>query len=97
MTDLLENHVLRAGGFVSLTNTLKNSDLFAEYTNLTHRIDYGARVDRQTLFLDGAGMLQKYRYNRVAVSASYPISVNSRFTVSPFYAITRLIDLSSFQ
>lgn len=96
LTDLLENHVLRAGGFVSLTNTLKNSDLFAEYTNLTNRIDYGARVDRQTLFLDGAGILQKYRYNRFAVSASYPISVNSRFTVSPFYAMTRLIDLSSF-
>ena len=96
LTDLLENHVLRAGGFVSLTNTLRNSDLFAEYTNLTHRIDYGARVDRQTLYVDGSGILQKYRYNRFAVSASYPISVNSRFTVSPFYAITRLIDLSSF-
>jgi Tol biopolymer transport system component len=96
LTDLLENHVLRAGGFLSLTNTLRNSDLFAEYSNLTHRIDYGARVDRQTLFVDGAGILQKYRYNRVALSASYPISVNSRFTASPFYAITRLIDLSSF-
>ncbi len=96
LTDLLENHVLRAGGFVSLTNTLRNSDLFAEYTNLTHRIDYGARVDRQTLYVDGSGIIQKYRYNRFAVSASYPISVNSRFTVSPFYAITRLIDLSSF-
>lgn len=96
MTDLLENHVLRAGGFISLTNTLRNSDLFAEYTNLTHRIDYGARVDRQTLFVDGAGLLQKYRYNRFALSASYPISVNSRVTVSPFYAMTRLVDLSSF-
>ncbi|GAB3942582.1 hypothetical protein GCM10028805_07320 [Spirosoma harenae] len=96
LTDLLENHVVRAGGFISLTNTLRNSELFAEYTNLTHRIDYGARIDRQTLFVDGAGLLQKYRYNRFAVSASYPISVNSRFTVSPFYAMTRLIDLSSF-
>ncbi|WP_080057825.1 hypothetical protein [Spirosoma aerolatum] len=96
LTDLLENHVIRAGGFISLTNTLRNSELFAEYTNLTHRIDYGARIDRQTLFIDGAGLLQKYRYNRFAVSASYPISVNSRFTVSPFYALTRLIDLSSF-
>ncbi|WP_461125425.1 hypothetical protein [Spirosoma aerophilum] len=96
LTDLLENHVLRAGGFLSLTNTLRNSELFAEYSNLTHLIDFGARVDRQTLFVDGAGILQKYRYNRVAVSASYPVSVNSRFTVSPFYAITRLIDLSSF-
>ena len=96
MTDLLENNVLRAGGFISLTPSLKNSELFAEYTNLTHRIDYGARVDRQTLFNGDAGLLQKYRYNRVAVSASYPISVNSRVTASPFYAITRLIDLSSF-
>ncbi|GAB4022364.1 hypothetical protein [Spirosoma koreense] len=96
LTDLLENHVLRAGGYLSLTNALHNSDLFAEYTNLTHLIDYGVRVDRQTLFVPDAGLTQKNRYNRIAVSASYPISVNSRFTVSPFYAMTRLIDLSSF-
>ncbi len=96
MTDLLENHVLRAGGYLSLTNALHNSDLFAEYTNLTHQIDYGARVDRQTLFVPDAGLTQKYRYNRLSLSASYPISVNSRFTLSPFYAMTRLIDLSSF-
>ena len=96
LTDLLENNVLRAGGFLSLTNALHNSDLFAEYTNLTNRIDYGARIDRQTLFVPDAGLTQKYRYNRFALSASYPISVNSRFTVSPFYAMTRLIDLSSF-
>ncbi len=96
LTDLLENHVLRAGGFLSLTNALHNSDLFAEYTNLTHRIDFGARFDRQTLFIPDAGLTQKNRYNRLMVSASYPISVNSRFTVAPFYAMTRLIDLSSF-
>lgn len=94
LTDLLENHVIRGGLFI--TTTLRNSDLFAEYTNLTHRIDFGARVDRSTLFVDNAGLSQKYRYNRVAVSASYPISVNSRFTVSPFYAMTRLVDISSF-
>lgn len=94
LTDLLENHQLRAGGFIS--TTLRNSDLFAEYTNLTNRIDYGARVDRQTLFIDQLGLTQKYRFNRVALSASYPISVNSRVTVSPFYAVTRLIDLTSF-
>ncbi|MBC7569873.1 MAG: hypothetical protein H7319_09095 [Spirosoma sp.] len=94
LTDLLENHVLRAGGFIS--TTLFNSNLFAEYTNQTHRIDFGARVDRQTLRLDQSGLMQRYRFNRVEVSASYPISVNSRVTVSPFYAITRLIDLNSF-
>lgn len=94
LTDLLENHVLRAGGFLS--TTLYNSDLFAEYTNQTSRIDYGFRVDRQTLRVDQSGLTQKYRFNRVALTASYPISVNSRITVSPFYALTRLIDLNSF-
>ncbi|MCK8491240.1 hypothetical protein M0L20_05205 [Spirosoma sp. RP8] len=94
LTDLLENHVLRAGLFI--TTTLRNSDLFAEYTNLKHLIDFGARVDRSTLFVDNSGLSQKYRYNRVALSASYPLSVTTRFTVSPFYATTRLIDVSSF-
>lgn len=96
LTDLLENHTLRAGGFI--TTSLRNTDLFAEYTNQTHRIDYGVRVDRQSLFVDASdiGLLQKYRYNRFALSASYPISVNSRFTLSPFYALTRLIDLASY-
>lgn len=94
LSDQLENHVLRAGLFV--TTTLRNSDLFAEYTNLTNRIDYGFRVDRQTLSVEDRGLSQRNRYNRVALSASYPISVTTRFTVSPFYAITRLIDMASF-
>ncbi len=94
LTDMLENHVLRGGIFI--TTTLRNSNLFAEYTNLTNRIDYGIRVDRQTLAVDGGGLNQRNRYNRVALTASYPISVTTRFTVSPFYAITRLIDLTSF-
>lgn len=91
MNDLLENNVIRAGLFI--TPNLRNSDLFAEYNNLAHRIDYGIRFDRQTLFIDDGGLTQRYRYNRVALSASYPISVASRFTLSPFYAITRLLDL----
>ncbi len=92
MNDLLENHIVKAGLF--LTTNLKNSDIFAEYQNLTHRVDYGVRFDRQTLFVDNNFLLQRYRYNRVAFSASYPISVTTRFTVSPFYAITRQLDLS---
>lgn len=92
MNDLLENHIIKAGLFI--TTNLRNSDLFAEYSNLTHRIDYGLRFDRQTLFIDNDGLSQRYRYNRVAVNVSYPLSVTSRFTISPFYAVTRLLDLS---
>ncbi len=91
MNDLLENHIIKAGLFI--TTTLRNSDLFAEYHNLTNRIDFGVRVDRQTLYLDNESLNQKYRYNRVSLSASYPISVTTRFTVSPFYALTRRIEL----
>lgn len=93
MNDLLENHIIKAGLFI--TTNLRNSDLFAEYHNLTNRIDFGVRVDRQTLYFDNnAGFNQKYRYNRIALSASYPISVTTRFTFSPFYALTRRINLS---
>ncbi|WP_019987474.1 hypothetical protein [Rudanella lutea] len=91
MNDLLENHIIKAGLFI--TTNLRNSDLFAEYQNLTNRIDYGVRVDRQTLFFDNGLLSQKYRFNRVAFSASYPISVTSRFTLSPFYTLTRRIEL----
>ena len=91
MNDLLENHIIKAGLFI--TTTLRNSDLFAEYHNLTNRIDYGVRVDRQTLYFDNESLNQKYRYNRIALSASYPISVTTRLTVSPFYALTRRIEL----
>ncbi|MGA0559038.1 hypothetical protein ACO2Q8_20440 [Larkinella sp. VNQ87] len=90
MNDLLENHIIRAGLFI--TTNLRNSDLFAEYHKLVNRIDYSARFDRKTIFSD-AGTYQKYRFNKVTVSASYPISVNSRFTVAPFYAVTRYLDL----
>jgi len=92
LNDLLENHIIRAGLFI--TTTLKNSDLFAEYHNLVNRIDFKVRVDRKTLYVDNGIVAQKNRFNKVSVSASYPLSVNSRFTVSPFYLVTRYLDLS---
>ncbi|MFD1141387.1 hypothetical protein ACFQ4C_09715 [Larkinella insperata] len=90
MNDLLENHIIRAGLFI--TTNLRNSDLFAEYHKLVNRIDYSARFDRKTIFSD-QGQYQKYRFNKVTLSASYPISVNSRFTIAPFYVVTRYLDL----
>jgi hypothetical protein len=92
LNDLLENHIVKAGLFI--TTNLKNSDLWAEYQNLKYRIDYGVRVDRQTLFFDAGEFSQRFRFNKVALTASYPLSVNTRFSVSPFYALTRQIDLS---
>jgi hypothetical protein len=92
MNDLLENHVIKAGFFVS--TTFRNSDLFAEYHNYTHRIDFGLRVDRSNLYMD-MGAIQKYRFNQVKLSASYPFSTYARFTLAPTFTVTRLVDVGS--
>ncbi len=91
MNDLLENHVIKAGFFVS--STFRNSNLFAEYRNNTYRIDFGARIDRQSLFVLNEGANQKYRFNQLKLTASYPFSVHSRIDFSPTYTATRLVDL----
>jgi outer membrane protein assembly factor BamA len=95
LTDLLENHVIRGGVFLNPTE-LKNSDLFLEYHNLAHRIDYGVRIDRNSLYVNSPGeVVQKNRFTRLGLSASYPLSVTSRFTVSPSYTLTRSLDLQT--
>jgi hypothetical protein len=91
MNDLLENHVIKAGLFVS--SNFRNSDLFAEYNNNTHRIDFGLRVDRRALYIDAEGSPQKYRFNQVTLTAAYPFSTSSRFSLSPMFSSTRMIDV----
>jgi Tol biopolymer transport system component len=91
MNDLLENHVIKAGFFIS--SNFRNSDLFAEYNNNTYRIDFGIRVDRRALYSDAENYVKKYRFNQVIFSASYPFSPTSRFTLSPMFSSTRMIDV----
>ncbi|MFN3378502.1 MAG: hypothetical protein ACK41O_03545 [Runella zeae] len=89
MNDLLENHIIKAGFFLGLLN-FRTNNLWAEYNNLAHRIDFGVRVDRQSLYVQPPAS-QKYRYNRVAFTASYPFNNNARVSLSPFFAESRLL------
>jgi Tol biopolymer transport system component len=91
MNDLLENHIIKAGLFIS--SNFRNSDLFAEYSNNTYRIDFGVRMDRKSLYIDSEGTPQKYRFNQLMFTASYPFSTTSRFSVSPMFTSTRMIDM----
>ncbi|MEO6686602.1 MAG: hypothetical protein ABIN24_11580 [Dyadobacter sp.] len=91
MNDLLENHVIKAGLFIS--SNFRNSNLFAEYNYNARRVDFGVRIDRQALYIDSEVAPQKYRFNKVTLSASYPFSTTSRFTLAPMFASTRNIDL----
>lgn len=93
MNDLLENHIVKAGFFLGLLN-FRTNNLWAEYSNLAHRIDFSARVDRQSLYVQPPAS-QKYRYNRVAFTAAYPFNNHARVSVTPFFAESRLLDVSN--
>lgn len=93
MNDLLENHHLQGGIFI--TPNLKNTDLWGQYSYLAKRIDYGVRFDRRTISEDNEqGTPKKYRFNKITLSASYPINTNTRITFSPSYTTNRFLDLS---
>jgi hypothetical protein len=93
MNDLLENHHLQGGVFI--TPNLKNTDLWGQYSYLAKRIDYSVRIDRRTIAEDNEqGVPKKYRFNKITLSASYPINTNTRVTFSPSYTSNRFLDLS---
>ncbi len=92
MTDLLENHKINAGLF-GLTN-LNNSNFFAEYEYLKHRVDFRARFERHNLELVTEVINHEYSMNVIKLSASYPFNITSRVSIEPFYASTRFTNTS---
>jgi Tol biopolymer transport system component len=92
MNDLLENHHLQGGIFI--TPNLKNSDLWGQYSYLAKRIDYSVRYDRRAITEDNEQGAKKYHFNKLTFSASYPINTNTRVSISPSYTTNRFLDLS---
>src|SRR5690606_37874652 len=66
MNDLLEDNVIKAGGFLSMgQGFFKTYDLFLEYNLNKYRLDYGIRYDRSNLYVTPASNSpQKYRFNQ---------------------------------
>lgn len=91
MNDLLENHHLQGGIF--LTPNLKNSDLWGEYSYLANRIDYSVRYDRRIINEETESISKKYHFNKLSITATYPINTNTRISVSPSYTSNRFLDL----
>lgn len=94
VNDLLENNIIR-GGFL-ITPSFRTNEIFAEYQYLPDRIDYKVRFDRRA-FSEGGytlGPSNKYRYNRLTLTASYPVNEALRVGLSPMYTNTRLIDVA---
>jgi Tol biopolymer transport system component len=93
MNDLLENHHLQGGIFI--TPNLKNTDLWGQYSYLAKRIDFSVRFDRRTITEDNENVQKKYLFNKLTFSASYPINTNMRVTFSPSYTSNRFLDLNN--
>ncbi len=88
--DLLENHLFKAGAF--LTANLLNSDIWGEYAYLANKLDWKFRYDRKVLGQDTENDSQKIRFNRFALTASYPFSLLSRISVTGLYSTNRLFN-----
>ena len=93
MNDLLENHHLQGGIFI--TPNLKSSDIWGQYSYLAKRIDYSVRYDRRSISEDVEQGAKKYHFNKLTFSASYPINTNTRVTISPSYTTNRFLDLAN--
>lgn len=88
--DLLENHLFKAGAF--LTANLLNSDIWGEYAYLANKLDWKFRYDRKVLGQDTENDSQKIRFNRFALTATYPFSLLSRISVTGLYSTNRLFN-----
>jgi hypothetical protein len=99
MNDMLENY--RIYGGLTAFFDFKSGDVFGEFQYLPHYIDFSARFDRKAIYWEHPndpidnGDPDNYNYslNKIELGASLPISDRTRFTVKPFYAITRSVNL----
>lgn len=87
MSDLFENHKFVAGG--TIFGDFTSNFIFGEYQYLKHLLDYRIRYDRRHLANETQAFSHRYTLDRIAGTLSYPLSVRSSISISPFFAQTR--------
>jgi hypothetical protein len=98
MNDMLESY--RFYGGIMTTVDLRSGDAYAEFQYLPRLIDFSARFDRKAIRWEAERAtsssqpnLYNYSLNRLEVSASLPVSDRIRFTLKPFGAMARTVEL----
>jgi WD40 repeat protein len=89
--DLFENHKMNAGLYQSID--LRSNAVFGEYAYLRRRVDFRVRFERDNYYFSGETSSQRYTLNKFIATASYPISVFDRVSISPFAVHTRFTSL----
>ncbi len=90
MNDLMENHLLKVGGYLSAN--IKNVDLWGEYSYLAKKMDWVFRVDRRVLDQETEMLSQKIRFNRVELKGIYPFNLQSHLSISGMFTANRAFD-----
>ena len=86
MSDMHEDQRIQASIF-ALTD-LRTSNMYAEYTNLKHRVDWGIRYQKQAYFFDLpelSGNRTRYGRHEVAPNVAYPLTHNLSVRATPSY------------
>jgi hypothetical protein len=97
MNDMLESYRFYGGIMTSID--LRNGDAYAEFQYLPSLIDFSVRFDRKGLRWEAEPVdraqpnLYHYSLNRFEIGAALPITDRIRFTLKPFGAMTRTVDL----
>lgn len=95
MSDLLGNHRIDAGGFIGFD--FRSSKLFGEYRYVKRRVDFKLRYDRQALSPYNNYASHRYVLNIFSGTASYPLSVYQRVSLTPSIVTTTFRETTSFQ
>lgn len=101
MNDILESYRFFGGLQFRWANILSNGlsgDVFAEFQYLPYRVDVGIRFDRKTYYWSTVAEKEptdrnvKYSFQKLEVSASFPVTQHTRISLKPFVAFTQFVD-----
>lgn len=84
MNDLLENHIIKMGLFIS--PNLRNHDVFLQYDNKEHKIDYGFKFDRRSISFEEIDSRIAYAFKpyNVGITQNQNIRIGRRLLSNKF-------------
>lgn len=97
MSDLFENHHIRGTAF--MRTDFETNNFFAEYMNLSNRVDLGVQFERATIrgnFLNAPGSIVNFTKNELTPVLKYPFSHSTSLHLKPKFVSTRFTNKIDF-
>ncbi|GAB3822765.1 hypothetical protein GCM10028895_28010 [Pontibacter rugosus] len=91
MSDLFENHQIRGTAF--MRTDFETNNFFAEYMNLTNRVDIGVQFERGRLvgsFSNAPGSVVSFTKSELTPVLKYPLSHSTSLHLKPKFVSNRL-------